>query len=64
MDLINQEVGQGFDNALLEMQALKYLYLEESLATENKQSRLQIQHKTIVAACCYLQFKQGIQSEV
>ena len=46
------------------MQALKYLKLEEQVATLNKLNRLPIQHKTVVAACCYLQYKQGLQDDV
>ena len=46
------------------MQALKYLWLEETLATHNKQCRLQIQFKTVVAACCYLQYKQAAVDEI
>ena len=43
---------------------MKYLNLEEFAASQNKQSRLPIQHKTVVAACCYLQYKQGVQEDV
>ena len=53
-----------FDVPRLELQALKYLQLEESLATNNKQVRLQIQFKTVVASCCYLQYKQAEQDEI
>ena len=60
LELIDQEMGAGscretvFDVPRLEIQALKYLQLEETLATNNKQVRLQIQFKTVVASCCYL----------
>ena len=32
-EMISEEVGHSFDVQLLEMQALKYLWLEENLAT-------------------------------
>lgn len=70
LELIDQEMGAGscretvFDVQRLEIQALKYLQLEETLATNNKQVRLQIQFKTVVASCCYLQYKQAENDEI
>ena len=64
IELIQAEVGPEFNSQLLEIQAIKYLNLEEKVASQNKQTRLPIQHKTVVAACCYLQYKQGVQEDV